>query len=97
MAVILSDEVGIVISVNRVVVAELYHLFERVVDEDEADEGREAFLCETCEVLHQEAGICGHQHQTEYSRPEADPQPKLKVVQAIVSEEKRQIWHRETG
>lgn len=65
MAVILSDEVGIVIGVNRVVVAEIYHLFESVVDEDEADKSREAFLSETCEVLHQEAGICGHQHQTE--------------------------------
>lgn len=74
--------------VYRVVVAQLDHLFESIVDEDEADERREAFLSETCEVLHQEAGICGDQHQTEQARPQANPQPKLKVVEAIVSEEK---------
>lgn len=68
-------------------VAQLYHLLERVVDEDEADERREAFLSETREVLHQEAGVCGDQHQTEYARPQADPQPELEVVETVVSEE----------
>lgn len=87
MAVVLSDEVGVVSRVNRVVVAQLYHLFESVVDEDEADERGEAFLGEAREVLHQEAGVCGDQHQTEYARPQADPQPELKVVEAVVSEE----------
>lgn len=90
-AVVLSDEVRIVIGVDRVVVPQLYHLFESVVDEDEADERREAFLCETREVLHQEAGVCGDQHQTEYRRPQADPEPELKVVQAVVSVEKGQV------
>lgn len=68
-------------------VGQLYHLFESIIDEDEADERRESFFSETREVLHQEAGICGDQHQTEYTRPQADPQPELKVVEAIVSEE----------
>lgn len=69
-------------------VAQLDHLFESIVDENEADERREAFLSETCEVLHQEAGVCGDQHQTEKARPQANPQPKLKVVEGIVSEQK---------
>lgn len=69
-------------------VAQLDHLFESVVDENEADERREAFLSETCEVLHQEAGVCGDQHQTEKARPQSNPQPKLKVVEGIVSEQK---------
>lgn len=64
-AVVLCDKVGIVFGVNWVVVAKLYHLFESVIDENEADKRREAFLCETCEVLHQEAGVCGNQHKTE--------------------------------
>lgn len=59
---------------------QLYHLLESVIDEDEADERREALLGEACEVLHQEAGVCGDQQQTEYTRPQADPQPELKVV-----------------
>lgn len=68
------------------VVGQLYHLLESIVDENEADERRKAFLCETCEILHQEAGICGDQHQTEHGRPQSDPQPEFKVVEAVVSE-----------
>lgn len=85
-AAVLSDHVRIVLRVDGVVVGQLDHLFESVVDKDEADERGEAFLCETCEILHQEAGVCGHQHQTEKTRPQADPQPKLEVVKAVVSE-----------
>ncbi len=95
--VVLGDKVGIVAGVNAVVVSQLYHLFKSIIDEDEADERREAFLSETCEVLHQEAGVCGDQHQTEKARPEADPQPELKVVEAVVSEERRQIWNRRSS
>lgn len=68
------------------VVGQLYHLLESIVDENEADECRKAFLCEACEVLHQEAGVCGDQRQTEHGRPQADPQPEFKVVEAVVSE-----------
>lgn len=71
-------------------VAQLYHLFESVVDEDKADESREALFCEAREVLHQEAGVRGDEHQTEQARPQADPQPELQVVKPVVSEERRQ-------
>lgn len=64
-AVVLSDQVGIVLGVYGVVVTQLYHLFESVVDEDKADKSREALLCEAREVLHQEAGVRGNEHQTE--------------------------------
>lgn len=89
-AVVLSDQVGIVLGVYGVVVTQLYHLLERVVDEDEADESREALLCEAREVLHQEAGVRGDQHQTEQARPQADPQPELQVVEPVVSEQRGQ-------
>lgn len=89
-AVVLRDQVGIVLGVYGVVVAQVYHLFERVVDEDKADEGGEALLREAREVLHQEAGVRGDQHQAEQARPQADPQPELEVVKAVVSEERRE-------
>lgn len=85
-AVVLSDEVVIKLRVDGVVVGQLYHLLECVIDEDEADKRREAFLSEACEVLHQEARIRGDQHQAEQTRPQADPQPKLEVVETVVSE-----------
>lgn len=88
----MSDEVWIIVSVYQVVVAQLYHLFESVVDEDEADECREAFFSKAREVLHQEAGVCGDQHQTEQARPQANPQSELKVVEAVFSGERGQIW-----
>lgn len=90
MAVVLSDEVGVVLVVYKVVVAQLYHLFESVVDEDKADKSGEALFCEAREVLHQKAGIRGDEHQAEQARPQADPQPELEVVEIVVSEERRQ-------
>lgn len=94
-AVVLGDQIGVVVGVYGVVVAQLDHLLESVVDEDEADEGGEAFLGEAREVLHQEAGVRGDQHQAEETRPEADPQAELEVVEAVVSEGK--IRHRGVG
>lgn len=67
------------------VVAQLDHLLESVVNEDEADQGGEAFLGEAREVLHQETGVGGDQQQAEQARPQADPQPELQVVEAVVS------------
>lgn len=88
MAVVVSDEVGVVLGVYGVVMAQLYHLLESVVDEDKADESGEALFCEAREVLHQEAGVRGNQHQAEQARPQADPQPELEVVEPVVSEER---------
>lgn len=67
-------------------VGQLYHLLECVIDKDEADKCREALLGEACEVLHQEARVRGDQHQTEKTRPQADPQPELEVVELVFSE-----------
>lgn len=86
-AVVLGDEIAVEICVDRVVVRQFDHLLESVINKDKADESREALLCETGKILHQEAGVRGDQHQTEYTRPQADPQPELKVVKVIVSEE----------
>ena len=67
--------------------SQLDHLLESVINKNEADEGGEAFLSETSEVLHQETGVCGDQHQTEHSGPQPYPQPKLQIVKVIIPEE----------
>lgn len=65
MAGILIDHVPVVTGVDGVVMGKLEHFLECIIDKDKADERRKAFLCEACEVLHKEAGIRRHQHQTQ--------------------------------
>lgn len=91
MAIVLRDQVRVVVSVYGVVVAEHDHLLKSVVNEDEADQGGEALLSKAREVLHQETGVSGDQQQTEQTRPQADPKPELQVVECVVSEEEE--WH----
>lgn len=67
-------------------VSQLEHFLKGVVDEDEADESRKPLLREAGEVLHQETGICGDQDQTQETRPQADPQPELQIVELIIPE-----------
>lgn len=57
-SVVAHFEVG----VDGVVICQLDHLLESIVDKDEANQRREALLCETGEVLNQEAGISGYQN-----------------------------------
>lgn len=83
-AFVLRDVVHLVIRIDGVVVSQLQHLLEGVIDEDEAYETGEALLGEAGEVLHQEAGIGGHQHQAEERRPQADPQAELQIIKLIV-------------
>lgn len=45
------------------------HLLHRIVDENEADEGTEAFLSEACEVLHQVTGFSSHQDKAKEGHP----------------------------
>lgn len=64
--------------------SQFQHLLEGIVDEDEAYQRGEALLGEAGEVLHQEAGIGGHQDQAEESRPQADPQAELQIIEFVV-------------
>lgn len=50
------------------------HFAHSIVDEDEADEGTEAFFGEAGEVAYQHAGLCGHQCQAKCGHPNAHPQ-----------------------
>lgn len=67
-------------------VSQFEHFLKGVVDEDEADESRKAFFRKAGEVLHQETGVCGDQDQTQKTRPQADPQPELQIVEIIIPE-----------
>lgn len=64
-AFVLRDVIHLVARIDGVVVSQLQHLLEGVIDEDEAYETGKSLLGEAGEVLHQEAGIGGHQDQAE--------------------------------
>lgn len=64
---------------------QVQHLPQGIINEDEADEGTESFLCESGEVAHQQAGLCSHQCQAKCGHPDADPQAEGQVVQAVIS------------
>lgn len=85
LAVVLRDVIHVISRIDGVLVSQLEHLLEGIVDEDETDETSEAFLCEPGEVLNQEAGIRGHQNQAENRRPQTNPQPELQVVKVVIS------------
>lgn len=87
VAGVAGDQFHVVVSVDGMVVGELQHLLEGVIDEDEADEGREAFLSEAGEILDQEAGVRGNENQGQKGRPQADPQSEFQIVKAVVSGE----------
>lgn len=71
--------------VDGVVVCQFDHLLESIIDEDEADEGREALFREPGEILDQEAGVSGNQDKTQEGGPQTDPEAELQIMQVIVS------------
>lgn len=63
LAFVGGDEVRLEVRVNGIVFEGTNHLFDGVVDEDEADEGGEALFGEAGDILDDKAGICGHQNK----------------------------------
>ncbi len=59
-AVILRDVIDFKVWVDGVIISQLKHLLEGVIDEYEADERGEALLCKSSEILHQVTGVSGH-------------------------------------
>lgn len=86
LALVHGHVVWFEVRIDGIVLKGSNHLLDGIIDEDEADEGGEAFLCEAGDVLYNEAGIGGHQDKALESRVEADPEAKLHVVNAIASE-----------
>lgn len=61
LALVHGHVVGLEVRIDGIVLKGSDHLLDGVVDEDEADEGGEAFFCEAGDVLYNEAGVGGHQ------------------------------------
>ena len=70
--------------VDGVDLPQVDELLQRLVDEDEADEGGEGLLGEACDVAHQRAGVRRHQQQAEQSRPQPDARPQRQVGEVVV-------------
>lgn len=60
----MCDIIHLELRVDWVIICQLDHLLESIVNEDEANKGGEAFFGEACEVLDQEAGISSNKNET---------------------------------
>ncbi len=69
---VLSELVEVIVHVERVRLSQMNEFLQSLVDENDADEGSEGFLCESCDVTHQRAGVCGNQQKTQKGRPQTD-------------------------
>lgn len=84
LALVGGDVVGLEVGVDGVVLEGAHHLLDGVGDEDEGDERGEALLGEARHVLDDEAGVRGDQDEALQAGVDADPQPQLHVVDAVV-------------
>lgn len=60
----MCDIVHLELRVDRVMVCQLDHLLESIVNEDEANKGGKTFFGEAGEVLDQKAGIGSDENET---------------------------------
>lgn len=60
----MCDIVHLELGVDRVMVCQLDHLLESIVNEDEANKGGKTFFSEAGEVLDQKAGIRSDENET---------------------------------
>lgn len=67
--------------VNGELLPQVDQLGQRLVDEDDADEGGERLLCEAGDVADQGAGVSGDQQDAEEGRPQPDAGPQGQVAQ----------------
>lgn len=67
-----GEFVQVIVLVEGVVISQVDELLQGLINEDDAYERGEGFLCKTRDVTHEGAGICGHQHDAEESCPQTD-------------------------
>lgn len=60
----MCDIVHLELRVDGIMICQLYHLLESIINEDEANQGGKSFFSEAGEVLNQEAGVSGHKNET---------------------------------
>ena len=80
LILVLAGDAG----VYRLVHGDVRQLVERLVDEDDADEAREALLGEARDVAHHEAELERHDHLQRHHHPEPDPEPERNERQVVV-------------
>lgn len=86
---VLSELVEVVVHIERVCLSQMNKFLQSFVDKDDADEGSEGFLCESCNVTHQRAGVCGNQHKAQEGRPQANASAQREVGQIVVTVERQ--------
>lgn len=59
-------------------------LLKGLIDEDDADERSKRFLCETCDITDERAGISGHQEETEERCPQTNAGPQREVGEVVL-------------
>ena len=69
------------VQVDRALVGYLTLLLERLVDEDDSNQQREALLSEACDVTHEGAEVKRDDEDQEQAHPHSDPEPEAHVVQ----------------
>lgn len=67
----------LVVPVDGEVICQGEHLLNSIIDEDETDEGAEAFLREASEILHQVAGFGRHQNEAKEGHPKSNPEAEF--------------------
>lgn len=67
-----GELVQVVVLVEGIVVSQVEKFLQGLVDEDDADERGEGFLCKTRDVTYEGTGVCSHQHDTEEGSPQTN-------------------------
>lgn len=83
------EVVQIVMHVERVHLPQLEEFLHGLIDENDADESSKGFLCESCYIAHQRAGVCGNQHKAQEGRPKANASSQREVGKTVVTEERQ--------
>lgn len=79
-----GEPVEVVVLVKGIVVSQVDKFLQGLVDEDDADEWGEGFLCKTRDVTNEGAGICSHQNDAEDRSPETNAGSQRQVGQVIL-------------
>lgn len=80
-----GEFVQIRMPVDRVQFSKMEKFLQCFVNEDKTNERSKSFLCETCDVTDQRAGIGCNKNQTQESRPKADTSAQGQVREIVVS------------
>lgn len=81
--------------VEREHLSQLKEFLQGFVDEYDADESSKSLLCESSDVAHQRAGVCGNQQNAQECRPQADAGAQGEVGQTVLTGEREEhmLYH----